>query len=81
LIIFDPQDIIIKNLLKPVFKKEINNFRQHTEKLVQVSATLEELYHAQVKVRPVNLFYSNEDGRFLIEPVENEFRLRRKRKK
>jgi len=81
LIIFDPQDIIIKNLLKPVFKKEINNFRQHTEKLVQISATVEEIYHAQVKVRPVNLFYSNEDGRFLIEPVENEFRLRRKRKK
>ena len=81
LIIFDPQDIIIKNLLKPVFKKEINNFRQHTEKLVQISATLEEIYHAQVKVRPVNLFYNNEEGRFLIEPVENEFRLRRKRKK
>src|SRR5690606_2253021 len=51
------------------------------EKLVKVSATLEELYHAQVKVRPVNLFYSTGDGRFLIEPVENEFRLRRKRKK
>ena len=81
LITFDPQDIIIKNLLKPVFKQEINNFRQNTEKLVEVSATLEEVYHAQVKVRPVNLFYSNEDGRFLIEPVENEFRLRRKRKK
>ncbi len=81
LIIFDPQDVIIKNLLKPVFKKEINDFRTHTEKLVQVSATLEELYHAQVKVRPVNLFYSTEGGRFLIEPVENEFRLRRKRKK
>jgi bacillithiol biosynthesis cysteine-adding enzyme BshC len=81
LIIFDPQDVIIKNLLKPVFKQEINNFRLQTEKLVQVSATLEELYHAQVKVRPVNLFYSTDDGRFLIEPVENEFRLRRKRKK
>jgi bacillithiol biosynthesis cysteine-adding enzyme BshC len=81
LIILDPQDVIIKNLLKPVFKKEINDFRIHTEKLVNVSAKLEELYHAQVKVRPVNLFYSNEEGRFLIEPVENEFRLRRKRKR
>jgi bacillithiol synthase len=81
LIILDPQDVIIKNLLKPVFKKEINDFRIHTEKLVNVSAKLEELYHAQVKVRPVNLFYSNQDGRFLIEPVENEFRLRRKRKR
>lgn len=81
LIIFDPQDIIVKNLLNPVFKKEINNFRRYTEKLVDVSAKLEELYHAQVKVRPVNLFYRNDEGRFLIEPVDNEFRLRRKRKK
>lgn len=81
LIIFDPQDHEFKALLKPIFKKEINDFRQHTEKLVSVSAQLEELYHAQVKVHPVNLFYSNDEGRFLIEPVENEFRLKRKRKK
>lgn len=81
LVIFDPQDKNIKNLLKPVFKKEITNFRTHTEKLVKVSAKLEEIYHAQVKVRPVNLFYSYEEGRYLIEPVENEFRLKRKRKK
>ena len=81
LVIFDPQDKNIKNLLKPVFKKEIADFRIHTEKLVKVSAELEEIYHAQVKVRPVNLFYSYEEGRYLIEPVENEFRLKRKRKK
>lgn len=79
LIIFDPQDLKVKNLLKPIFKKEINNFRRHSEKLVSVSARLEELYHTQVKVRPVNLFYSNNDGRYVIEPVENEFRLKRKR--
>ena len=81
LVIFDPQDAEIKKLLKPVFIKEITDFRKHSEKLVHVSAKLEELYHAQVKVRPVNLFYSNDEGRFLIEPVENEFRLKRKRKK
>jgi bacillithiol biosynthesis cysteine-adding enzyme BshC len=81
LILFDPQDPKVKQLLKPVFKKEITDFRKHTEKLVHVSATLEELYHAQVKVNPVNLFFSNEEGRFLIDPVENEFRLKRKRKK
>lgn len=81
LIIFDPQDKSIKKLLAPVFQKEIAGFREHTAKLVNVSATLEELYHAQVKVRPVNLFLNYEEGRFLIEPVENEFRLRGKRKK
>jgi bacillithiol synthase len=81
LIIFDPQDKNIKKLLIPVLQKEISGFREHTAKLVNVSATLEELYHAQVKVRPVNLFLNYEEGRFLIEPVENEFRLRGKRKK
>lgn len=80
LVIFDPQNDEVKKLLKPIFKKEITDFRIHTEKLVQVSATLEELYHAQVKVKPVNLFLRIDDGRHLIEPVENEFRLRRKRK-
>jgi bacillithiol synthase len=80
LILFDPQDKEVKKLLKPIFKKEITDFRIHTEKLVHVSATLEELYHAQVKVKPVNLFLRVDEGRHSIEPVENEYRLRRKRK-
>ena len=81
LVIFDPQDKEVKKLLIPVFQKEISGFRDHTEKIVNVSATLDEIYHAQVKVRPVNLFFNYEEGRYLIEPVENEFRLRGKRKK
>ncbi len=81
LIIFDPQDKELKKLLIPVFQKEISGFRENTEILVNVSATLDEIYHAQVKVRPVNLFYNYSDGRYLIEPVENEFKLRGKKKK
>ena len=80
LIIFDPQDPKIKSLLKPIFKKEVNDFPLHTQRLIQVSAKLEELYHAQVKVKPVNLFYHTDDGRYSIEPVEEVFKLRRKRK-
>ncbi|NWG27683.1 MAG: bacillithiol biosynthesis cysteine-adding enzyme BshC [Ignavibacteriaceae bacterium] len=80
LIIFDPQDSEVKTLLKPIFKKEITDFRNHTEQLVHVSATLEELYHAQVKIKPVNLFLRVDEGRYSIEPLENEYRLRRKRK-
>ena len=80
LVIFDPQDVEVKKLLKPVFKKEITDFRTNTEKLVHTSATLEELYHAQVKVKPVNLFLRVDEGRYSIEPVDNEYRLRRKRK-
>lgn len=81
LVIFDPQDVKIKELLKPVFKKEIVDFRNHTEKLVNISASVEELYHAQVKIRPINLFYNYDEGRYVIEPIENEFRLKGKRKK
>lgn len=80
LIIFDPSTAKVKQALKPIFLKEINNFRTHTQKLVSVSATLEEVYHAQVKVKPVNLFYHMDNGRYSIEPVEEIFKLKRKRK-
>lgn len=80
LVIFDPQDPKVKSLLKPIFKKEVNDFALHTQKLIQTSAKLEELYHAQVKVKPVNLFYHTDDGRYSVEPVEGIFKLRRKRK-
>lgn len=80
LIILDPQDIEIKKILIPLFTKEIEGFREHTQKLVLTSAKLEEIYHAQVKIKPVNLFYSTDDGRYSIEPVDDMFRLKRKRK-
>lgn len=80
LIVFDPQDDKVKNLLKPIFLNEIKNFREHTEKLVSISAVLEEQYHAQVKIKPVNLFYTLDNGRYAIEPDENVFKLKRKRK-
>jgi bacillithiol synthase len=81
LVIFDPSDKRIKRLLKPVFKKEIQEFREHSNEIIKISALLEESYHAQVKARPINLFMSEEDGRYLIEPAENEFRLKGKRRK
>jgi uncharacterized protein YllA (UPF0747 family) len=34
LVIFDPQNKKIKERLKPIFKKEITDFRKHTEALV-----------------------------------------------
>jgi len=81
LIIFDPQENSSKEILKPIFKKEINDFRTNTEKVIKVSADLEENYHAQIKVKPVNLFYSDEEGRYLIEPTDDGFRLKGKRTK
>ncbi len=81
LVILDPSDKEIKELLKPVFKQELSNFREHTNILVERSAELDDLYHAQVKVKPINLFMIEENERLLIEPYENDYRLKGKRKK
>ena len=79
LVIFNPQDRRIKDLLLPIFEKEIDNYSSHSKENILRSAELEENYHAQIKVNPINLFYSDKTGRYLIEPVENEYRFRGKR--
>lgn len=81
LIIFNPQDLQVKALLQPIFKNELLNYTKHTTTIIERSAELEELYHAQVKVKPVNLFLTEDGGRYSIEPVANYFRLKGKRKK
>ncbi|MBI9070145.1 MAG: bacillithiol biosynthesis cysteine-adding enzyme BshC [Melioribacteraceae bacterium] len=81
LVIFDPQDRNVKKLLTPVFKNEIINFREHANLAVERSAELEDLYHAQVKVKPINMFISDETGRYLLEPVDDHFRLKGKKTK
>jgi len=82
LVIFNPQATDVKRLLLPVFRNELENYRTHATKLIQVSAGLDEEYHAQVKIRPINLFVNNENGRYLLDPLENnEFRLKRKKVK
>lgn len=81
LVVFNPVHPSVKQLLKPIFTKEITNYMNQTGFLVDRSAELEELYHAQVKVKPINLFYIENNERLLIEPVEKEYRLKGKRKK
>ncbi len=81
LVILNPQDLKVKELLKPLFKKEIENFSEHSISVLQRSAEVEDLYHAQVKIKPINLFTHIDGGRYSIEPGENEFRLKGKRLK
>jgi bacillithiol synthase len=82
LIIFNPLDPSVKRMLVPVFSKQITEFADHAGTLVERSAELEEIYHAQVKVKPINLFLTDNNERLLIEPTESgEFRLKGKRKK
>ncbi|MCB0742884.1 MAG: bacillithiol biosynthesis cysteine-adding enzyme BshC [Ignavibacteriae bacterium] len=81
LIIFNPQDKDVKKLLIPIFKKELLDFKTHTKDVLLASADLDENYHSQVKVKPINIFLSDETGRHLIEPVDDEYRLKGKRKR
>src|SRR3989339_1123299 len=61
LIIFDPGNKEIKKLLSPIFLKEIEDFRDHTASVVERSAELEDTFHTQVKVKPINLFLSDDN--------------------
>ncbi len=81
LVIFNPMDKAVKELLVPVFEKEILDYRIHTRELLEVSAELDDIYHAQVKIQPINIFVHEKDGRYLLEPVEDDFRLKGKRKR
>ncbi|PKL87653.1 MAG: bacillithiol biosynthesis cysteine-adding enzyme BshC [Ignavibacteriae bacterium HGW-Ignavibacteriae-2] len=81
IVIFNPQDIKIKKILRPIFKKEIEDFRKHSDYIIERSAELEEAYFAQVKVKPINLFLNENDGRYLIEPDDDGFKLKNKRKR
>lgn len=78
LIFLNPNDLEFKKLLVPIFEKEIDEHPRLSELIVNVSAELEEEYHAQIKPRPLNLFLFYKDGRFPIEPADEEgiFRLK-----
>jgi len=81
LVFLNPNSIEIKKLLKPIFEKELLEFPKTSEFIIDISAKLEEIYHAQVKARPINLFYHHKKGRFLIEPNGAEYSLKGIRQK
>ncbi len=72
LIFLNPSDPELKQLLVPIFRKEIEEHPKLAELIIDVSADLENKYHAQAKPRPLNLFLIYKGGRFPIEPDEQE---------
>jgi len=81
LIFINPNSKKVKQLLKPIFEKELTEFPKTSELVINISAELEEVYHAQVKARPINLFMHHKKGRFPIEPAGEEFSLKGIRQK
>lgn len=66
----------LKQLLSPVFVKEITEFPATSQTVIRQSALLEEKYHAQIKAKSINLFLFHKGGRYLIEPREHDFSLK-----
>lgn len=65
-----------KQLLSPLFVKEISEFPKTSQLVIDRSADLEKQYHAQVKPKSLNLFLFHKGGRFLIQPRETDFSLK-----
>ncbi len=62
LLLFDASSTPMKSLIKDLLWREIETSPQLSEKIVLRSAHLEEVYHAQVKPRALNLFYLDDNG-------------------
>ena len=80
IIFLDPNTPDVKQLLKPVFRKEITEGSEACRLVIGQSELLEERYHAQVKPKSVNAFLFHEKGRFPIEPHPDGFSLKGVRK-
>lgn len=72
LILLDPTDIEIKKLLIPIFLKELNTYPKSCEIVIDTTLNLEQNYEAQIKPKPINLFYKHNGKRHLIEPRQNK---------
>lgn len=75
-VILDPRDRALKNLVKPLFQKELQTHPKTSEIVIKWSAALEQSFHAQVKPRAINLFLKHRGGRYLIEPRETGYGLK-----
>lgn len=76
LVFLNPDDARLKRLVQPLFQREIEDYATPYQRIETVSNTLTERFHAQVKARPTNLFWLEDDGRYPIDADDGTFTLR-----
>jgi len=76
LVFVSSNDNRVKRLLAPLFKKEIAEYPKLSQVFIGRSAALEAEYHAQIKPKALNLFLFHKNGRYLIEPRDQDFSLK-----
>jgi bacillithiol synthase len=75
-VFISPNDPRLKRMMSPLFVKELSDFPRTSQLVIERSAELEQTYHAQIKPKSINLFFFHKNGRYLIEPRENDFSLK-----
>jgi bacillithiol biosynthesis cysteine-adding enzyme BshC len=75
-VLVSPNDPRLKRMMSPLFIKELSDFPHTSQLVIDRSAELEQAYHAQIKPKSINLFLFHKNGRYLIEPRENDFSLK-----
>jgi bacillithiol biosynthesis cysteine-adding enzyme BshC len=76
LVFLDPNDVEAKRLLAPLFQRELSETPRFCQLVIGQSAELEKQYHAQVKPKPLNLFFFHHGGRYLLEPRPDGYSLK-----
>jgi bacillithiol biosynthesis cysteine-adding enzyme BshC len=76
LVFMDPDDVHLKQMAAPLFRREIEDCATSSARLKAVSDVLARDFHAQVHTRPTNLFLCDGEGRHPIDAEEGHFRLR-----
>ena len=76
LVFISPDDAVLKSLASSLFEREVSDTYGVAERLHGVSEKLRDGYHAQVSVKPSNLFIINETGRLPLDAENGAFRPR-----
>lgn len=68
LVFMNPDDERLKALSRPLFRQELKDPETPAARIDATSRALRDQgYHAQVRARPTNLFWLDEDGRYAID--------------
>ncbi len=75
MVFMNPEDCRLKRLTAPLLRRELNEYATTHTALKKTSDALETDYHAQVHVRPGNVFLLDDSQRQALYPTENGYRL------
>ena len=75
IVMMDPEDCDLKELAAPIMRREMREYAHTFEKLAATTEELETRFHAQVNVRPFNLFVLSDHGREAVQFDGAKFKL------